>query len=175
MVTFRNVNAEAAEKKVNAQLDANVDGDAFTDWERVAFFNTQIDPNNPLIHPDSTEFNKDANDQRFSEGYKEYFMENFVPKRIALNTRRLSQKELDTRAGIGEETKTTAPKERASTVVDLLSESPEQAISTYLGEIEYTRDGSKITITRDKGEETWDLIPIEVNHTHTTGKTARKK
>ena len=89
-------------------------------------------------------------------------MENFVPKRIALNTRRLSQKELDTRAGIGEETKTTAPKERASTVVDLLSESPEQAISTYLGEIEYTRDGSKITITRDKGEETWDLtIPSQ--------------
>jgi hypothetical protein len=162
LITFRNVNAEAAEKKVNAQLDANVDGDAFTDWERVAFFNTQIDPNNPLIHPDSTKFNRDINNKRFSEGYKEYFMENFVPKRIALNRRRLSQKELDTRTGIGEETKTTAPKERASTVVDLLSESPEQAISTYLGEIEYTRDGSKITITRDKGEETWDLtIPSQ--------------
>lgn len=61
LVTFRNVNAEAAEKKVNAQLDANVSGDAFTDWERVAFFNTQIDPNNPLIHPDSTDFDRDIN------------------------------------------------------------------------------------------------------------------
>ena len=61
-----------------------------------------------------------------------------------------------------DDSKTSAPKERASTVVDLLSESPEQAISTYLGEIEYTRDGSKITITRDKGEETWDLtIPSQ--------------
>ncbi len=103
LVTFRNVNAEAAEKKVNAQLDANVDGDAFTDWERVAFFNTQIDPNNPLIHPDSTDFYRDINNKRFSEGYKEYFIENFVPKRIALNRRRLSQKELDARAGDGEE------------------------------------------------------------------------
>ena len=103
LVTFRNVNAEAAEKKVNAQLDANVDGDAFTDWERVAFFNTQIDPNNPLIHPDSTDFDRDINNKRFSEGYKEYFIENFVPKRIALNRRRLSQKELDARAGDGEE------------------------------------------------------------------------
>lgn len=99
LVTFRNVNAGAAEKKVNAQLDANVDGDAFTDWERVAFFNTQIDPNNPLIHPDSTDFDRDINNKRFSEGYKEYFIENFVPKRIALNRRRLSQKELDARAG----------------------------------------------------------------------------
>ena len=103
LVTFRNVNAEAAEKKVNAQLDANVDGNAFTDWERVAFFNTQIDPNNPLIPPDSPDFNKEANDQRFSLGYKEYFMKNFVPKRIALNRRRLSQKELDARAGGGAE------------------------------------------------------------------------
>ena len=103
LVTFRNVNHEAAEKKVNAQLDANVDGDAFTDWERVAFFNTQIDPNNPLIHPDSTDFDRDINNKRFSEGYKEYFIENFVPKRIALNRRRLSQKELETRAGGGEE------------------------------------------------------------------------
>jgi len=103
LVTFRNVNAEAAEKKVNAQLDANVDGDAFTDWERVAFFNTQIDPNNPLIHPDSTDFDRDINNKRFSEGYKEYFIENFVPKRIALNRRRLSQKELDARAGVGAE------------------------------------------------------------------------
>lgn len=103
LVTFRNVNPEAAEKKVNAQLDANVDGDAFTDWERVAFFNTQIDPNNPLIHPDSTDFDRDINNKRFSEGYKEYFIENFVPKRIALNRRRLSQKELDARAGVGAE------------------------------------------------------------------------
>jgi hypothetical protein len=161
LITFKNVNAKAAEKKVNAQLNANVDGDAFTDWERVAFFNTQIDPNNPLIHPDSTNFNRDINNQRFSEGYKEYFMENFVPKRIALNRRRLSQKELDARAGF-DDSKTSAPKERASTVVNLLSESPEQAIATYLGEIQYTRDGSKITITRDKGEETWDLtIPSQ--------------
>lgn len=161
LVTFRNVNAGAAEKKVNAQLDANVDGDAFTDWERVAFFNTQIDPNNPLIHPDSTDFDRDINNKRFSEGYKEYFIENFVPKRIALNRRRLSQKELDARAGVGD-FKTSAPKERASTVIDLLSESPEQAVATYLGEIPFTRDGSKITITRESGDETWDLtIPSQ--------------
>ena len=111
LVTFRNVNAEAAEKKVNAQLDANVDGNAFTDWERVAFFNTQIDPNNPLIPPDSPDFNKEANDQRFSLGYKEYFMKNFVPKRIALNRRRLSQKELDARAGFTTENKLQQRKE----------------------------------------------------------------
>lgn len=161
LVTFRNVNAKAAEKKVNAQLDANVDGNAFTDWERVAFFNTQIDPNNPLIHPDSTDFDRDINNKRFSEGYKEYFMENFVPKRIALNRRRLSQKELESRAGDGD-FKTPAPKKRASTVIDLLSESPEQAIATYLGEIPFTRDGSKITITRESGDETWDLtIPSQ--------------
>ena len=42
LVTFRNVNAGAAEKKVNAQLDANVDGDAFTDWERVAFLTHKL-------------------------------------------------------------------------------------------------------------------------------------
>ena len=111
LVTFRNVNAEAAEKKVNAQLDANVSGDAFTDWERVAFFNTQIDPNNPLIHPDSTDFDRDINNKRFSEGYKEYFIENFVPKRIALNSRRLSQKELDARAGFTQEDKLQQRKE----------------------------------------------------------------
>jgi len=111
LVTFRNVNAGAAEKKVNAQLDANVDGDAFTDWERVAFFNTQIDPNNPLIHPDSTDFDRDINNKRFSEGYKEYFIENFVPKRIALNSRRLSQKELDARAGFTQEDKLQQRKE----------------------------------------------------------------
>jgi len=111
LVTFRNVNAEAAEKKVNAQLDANVSGDAFTDWERVAFFNTQIDPNNPLIHPDSTDFDRDINNKRFSEGYKEYFIENFVPKRIALNSRRLSQKELDARAGFTPENKLQQRKE----------------------------------------------------------------
>ena len=111
LVTFRNVNAGAAEKKVNAQLDANVDGDAFTDWERVAFFNTQIDPNNPLIHPDSTDFDRDINNKRFSEGYKEYFIENFVPKRIALNSRRLSQKELDARAGFTSENQLQQRKE----------------------------------------------------------------
>jgi len=111
LVTFRNVNAGAAEKKVNAQLDANVDGDAFTDWERVAFFNTQIDPNNPLIHPDSTDFDRDINNKRFSEGYKEYFIENFVPKRIALNRRRLSQKELDARAGFTSENQLQQRKE----------------------------------------------------------------
>jgi len=111
LVTFRNVNAGAAEKKVNAQLDANVDGNAFTDWERVAFFNTQIDPNNPLIHPDSTDFDRDINNKRFSEGYKEYFIENFVPKRIALNRRRLSQKELDARAGFTSENQLQQRKE----------------------------------------------------------------
>ena len=52
--------------------------------------------------------------------------------------------------------------DRASTVIDLLSESPEQAIATYLGEIPFTRNGSKITITRESGEETWDLtIPSQ--------------
>jgi hypothetical protein len=52
--------------------------------------------------------------------------------------------------------------DRASTVIDLLTESPEQAIATYLGEIPVTRDGSKITITRESGDETWDLtIPSQ--------------
>ena len=52
--------------------------------------------------------------------------------------------------------------DRASTVIDLLTKSPEQAIATYLGEIPVTRDGSKITITRESGDETWDLtIPSQ--------------
>ena len=48
-------------------------------------------------------------------------------------------------------------KDRATTVVDLLTENPERAIATYLGEIDFTRRGNKITITRESGDETWDL------------------
>lgn len=82
-----------------------------------------------------------------------------------ISTTKLTDSEFKRRLGIvdkDEESKTSVAKERASTIVDLLSESPEQAIATYLGEIEYTRDGSKITIIRDKGAETWDLtIPSQ--------------
>jgi len=52
--------------------------------------------------------------------------------------------------------------DRATAVIDLLTESPEQAIATYLGEIPVSRNGSKITITRESGDETWDLtIPSQ--------------
>jgi hypothetical protein len=95
---YRVVDQEAAVAKVEAQIKANAD--SMTAWEKVAFYNTQIDSKNPLVAPISEGYNAEINDALFLEGYREYFKQKYIPKEIVDNKTKLTDAEYKRRMGI---------------------------------------------------------------------------
>jgi len=105
---YRIVDQDAAVAKVEAQIKANAD--AMTAWEKVAFYNTQIDSKNPLVAPTKKGYNAEINDELFLEGYREYFKQKYIPTEIVDTKTKLTQEEYKRRLGItdGEPTKEIA-------------------------------------------------------------------
>lgn len=95
---YRMVDQEAAVAKVEAQIKANAD--SMTAWEKVAFYNTQIDSKNPLVAPISEGYNAEINDALFLEGYREYFKQRYIPREVVDNKTKLTDSEYKRRLGI---------------------------------------------------------------------------
>ena len=96
---------------------------------------------------------------KFKNAFNTYFEAMIPQTRVGKGTAITKQEEEtdDPKLTPAQKAAIQRTKDRATTVVDLLTENPERAIATYLGEIDFTRRGNKITITRESGDETWDL------------------
>lgn len=114
---YRTVDQDAAVAKVEAQIKANAD--SMTAWEKVAFYNTQIDSKNPLVAPTKKDYNAEINDELFLKGYREYFKQKYIPTEIVDTKTKLTQEEYKRRLGITDDKpKVTKREKTALEVID---------------------------------------------------------
>ena len=169
---YRTVDVDSAVAKAEAQIQANAD--SMTPWQKVAFYNTQINPDNPLPHPDKlTSDELKENDKNFLDGYRDYFKNNYLPKEIVVERYKTPQQK--TPKPTATQITQKQSEERAGKRLNDILKNPLTAIRSVVGENLAERSKNEqgdVIITLYPGDENEDTF--NMNRKEDVARLAKK-